>query len=81
MTADTIRLTAGSSHSQPVNPIAIPAATTPAVTKVSAAIWTKALLTLRSLARPDANSIAVPPLTAIPTAATAIMMPPATGTG
>ena len=44
-------------------------------------MWTKALLTLRSRARPEANSSAVPPLTAIPTAATAIMIPPATGTG
>ncbi len=81
MTTETTRLPAGSSHSQPVNPITIPAATTPAVTSVSAAMCMKAALTLRSLARPEANSSAVPPLTAIPAAPTQTMIPLTTGTG
>ena len=80
MTAETTGLTAGSSHSQLMSQITIPAAATPAVTSASAAKWKKALFTLKSPA-PEENSSAVPPLTKMPMAATATMTPLATCTG
>ena len=70
MTTETTRLIAGSSHSHAVRPMISPATTTPAVTSASAAICINALLMLRSRPRPETNSRAVPPLTAIPMAAT-----------
>ena len=56
MTADTKRLTVGSTHSQPVSQIAIPAAATAAVTSVSAAMCKNAPFRLRSRGRAEAKS-------------------------
>jgi hypothetical protein len=75
------RLTNGSSHKAPVTRMTRPAMTTPADTAASAAMWRKAPRMLRSPSRPEAKSQAVKPLTAMPIAATAITVPPATGAG
>ena len=81
ITAETTRLTTGSSHSQPVSAITIPAATTLAVTTVSAAMCRNALLRLRSRWLPEAKRRAVTPLTRMPAAATQITTVLATGRG
>src|SRR5205814_8421213 len=81
MTTAIARLTMGSSHNQPVNRMAAPAATTPADTAVSAAMCRNAPLILMSPLRPEAKSQAVTPLITIPTAATIMTMTHATGAG
>ena len=75
------RLTAGSSQSQPVQPITSAAAITPTVTPASAAMCRNAPRMLRSSSRPRMNIRAVPPLTSTPTPATQNTMPVATASG
>ena len=81
ITALTTRLTTGSTHSQPVSEMTNPATTTAADTPASANMCMKAAWTLRSPLRPEANSMAVAPLTTMPSAATAMTMPATTGWG
>ena len=81
MTTAMTRLTAGSSHSQPVARTAKATTTTPAETSASAAMCRKAPLILRSDLRPDMKSSAVAPLIAMPTSATQMTVISATGSG
>ena len=74
-------LTSGSIHVRPVSMMAMPASTTPADTAASAAICRNAPRRFASLSRPRMKSNAVSVLTATPTAATAIITGPATGSG
>ena len=75
------RLVTGSIQVRPVFTMMKPAATTPADTPASAAMWRNAPLILRSPLRPDMNRSAVAVLTTMPIAATIITVPPATGAG
>ena len=81
MIAEMARLTAGSSHTQPVTRITPPATTTPAATTASDSMWVKAPRTFRSPLRPEANRAAVKPFTAMPAEATAMTTKPAAGSG
>jgi len=65
----------------PVRKIIMPAMTTPAETAASAAMCKNAPLMFKSFFRPVKNNVAVTPFNTMPTAATTIMVFPATSAG
>ena len=79
--AETTRLIAGSSHSQPVKRINAPETATPKLTPASPRAWAMALATFRSLCSPRNRTSAVSPLIATPSDATQITIMPETGCG